>query len=204
MKKILSLISAMFIALSTLTSCDEDVMISYNLEGSWSGNLYQVSTFNGKTYSASSSEIRFNGDPYRSTSGSGYWVDHYSNAPWDYWANHIRWSVDNRIITIYFVEDKTTIEIHDFRLSNNRFEGWFYDDEHTTCEFSLVHTSSPSDYNSYDWGYHDNIYYYDDYGYDDYYGYNSWSKATRSSNDSINNNKEKPVRKTLKNLGNNK
>lgn len=188
MKKILSLISAMIIAVCTLTSCDEDMMISYNLEGTWEGNMCQVSTYNGRQYAAAETEIEFIPYAHNSTSGEGYWIDYYSNAPWDKWANHIKWYVNDRIIRIHFVEDNTDIEIHDFKLNNTRFEGWFYDDAHTVCNFSLRHTSS-GNWDSYDsWGYN----YYDDYYY---------SKATRGiTNDSVVTSKEKPVRKTLKSI----
>ena len=91
------------------------------------------------------------------------------------------------------MEDNTNIEIHDFKLNYSTFEGWFYDDAHTVCKFSLRHTSS-GNWDSYDdWGYS----YYDDYYYDGYYS--TWAKGARSiTNDSINANMEKPVVRTHK------
>ena len=39
MKKILSLLSVVIIALCTFTSCDEDLMISTQLKGTWEGYM---------------------------------------------------------------------------------------------------------------------------------------------------------------------
>ncbi|MBQ3752096.1 MAG: hypothetical protein II864_00955 [Prevotella sp.] len=92
-------------------------------------------------------------------------MDYYSRAPWDYVANHIRWTVNYGRIRVYFIEEGTELEIHDYRLSDNRFTGYIA--EHgNDVEFSLYHVSSPN-WNSYRWGY--------DAWYDDYY----WSRETR-------------------------
>ena len=52
MKKISTLITAMLAVLLsfTFTSCDEDSDIAYTLEGTWKGNMYVSSTYNGRTY----------------------------------------------------------------------------------------------------------------------------------------------------------
>lgn len=200
MKKLISFFTVLVIALVTLTSCDEDYMISYDLKGTWEGNLRIENDYNGKIYEITKTYIEF--IPYENnrTKGTGYWVDYYSNAPWDKWANHIEWSVNNGIIWIHFVEDRTNIEIHDFSLSNNYFKGWFYDDDRTICNFNMYHTSK-GNWDSYNhWGYSYTDAYYDGY-YDGYY--NTWSKSTRSSNDSININNEQPVRRIVKKTTNN-
>lgn len=159
----------------TLTSCDEDSEIAYTLEGTWEGNMYVSSTYNGRTYDATYSEICFSRDPYTYSSGTGYWVDHYSNTGWgrNYVANHIEWTVSNSRIQVYFVEENATIWIEEYRLNDNYFKGTIYDGNNTV-DFSLTHTSSPN-WNDYDYG-------YDNYNY----------VKTRSENGT--NSTEKPVR----------
>lgn len=167
MKKIYTLLSALMLALGTmtLTSCDEDMVIGMNLEGTWSGNMHISSQWNDFYYQALYSEIEFVTDPYSSTSGYGYWVDYYSNAPWDYYASHIEWTVINGMIRVYFVEDNYIINIYDYAISRNRFEGVIYTDKGEAVSFSL-RSNDPIDWNSYG------------YGWDAWnYGY---SKATRA------------------------
>lgn len=154
----------MLAALSfSFTSC-EDEAIASTLQGTWEGNMYISSEWDGRVYNATYTEIEFLPSSFSYTSGSGYWVDHYSGAPWDYIANHIDWRVDDQVITVYFREEKTSIQIYDYRLNDKYFKGTIYDNG-TYVDFSLVHTSSPNwdEYNY--WGY-DGWYYYDGwYGY---------------------------------------
>ena len=59
----------------TIVSCDDDDDIAYTLEGTWEGDMYIQSSYNGHTYDATYSEICFLKDPYKWSSGDGYWVD---------------------------------------------------------------------------------------------------------------------------------
>ena len=179
MKKILSLLSVVIIALCTLTSCDEDVMVSSSLRGTWEGDMYTYYESNGRTQKVTYTEIMFTRDPGEYTSGYGYWIDHFSRRAGDYHYCRIDWEVRNKTIFITFRErsGKTTIEIYDYHLNGKHFTGWFRDGINTNTEFDLVKTRDDYDeYSDYD-GYGD--------GYYDYYGY---SKATRSD-------AEMPVRK---------
>ena len=153
MKKIHVLLPMIFATLMavTLTSC-EDEEIAYTLEGTWQGNMYVKSNYGGHTYYATKTEVTFLRDVYRYSSGDGYWVDYYSNAPWDYVANHITWDVDRGNIYIYFIEERTEFVIRNYRLNNNRFEGSLWDRDQRV-DFSLYHVSSPN-WGRYDhWGY---------------------------------------------------
>lgn len=166
MKKLYTMMMMAMMAL-TFTAC-EDEMIADTLEGTWSGNMYVSSYYGGHDYYATRTEITFNLDPFRFTKGSGYWVDYYSRAPWDYVANHISWRVDNGHITIYFIEDGTSVVISDYHLSDSHFTGYIADGDNDV-NFNLTHISSPN-WDTYDnWGY--------DAWYDDYY----WSRGTRSA-----------------------
>jgi len=184
MKKFRFLLMTMFIAFvsATFVSCDDDSSIAYTLEGTWRGNMYISSVYDGRTYQSTYTVLDFARDPYTYSSGVGYWVDYYSNAPWDYVANHIEWTVENSVIYIYFVEEDYTMEIYDYRLSDNYFSGWLRDGDNAV-EFSMVHTSSPN-WNSYDWGYYDDYYYY--------------SKGMDGVDDGDSTVKAKPVRKIRK------
>jgi len=165
-KKLYTLLTMAIIGLA-FTSC-EDADIAYTLEGTWRGNMYVSSSYDGYTYDATSTEITFLRDPYTYSSGSGYWVDYYSGAPWDYVANHIDWTVSNGIIRIYFVEEGTSVDIRDYRLSDNRFIGTIYEGDHFV-DFELYHVSSPN-WSDYDY-----------WGYDGWYDYYA---RTRADNDS--------------------
>ena len=161
----------------SFSSC-EDAEIARTLEGTWKGNMYISSSYNGRTYNATYTESTFLKDPGAYSSGNGYWVDYYSDAPWDYVANHIDWTVDFGTIKIYFVEEDTYIRIRDYHLNDDRFYGYLEDGNHDV-KFELVHTSSPN------WSS------YNRWGYNDWYDYYS---RTRSDNQSDTTIAEKPIR----------
>ena len=160
------------------SSC-EDAEIAYTLEGTWRGNMYISASHDGRTYNSTYTVITFEGDPYSISSGYGEWVDYYSDAPWDYIANHIEWEVDNRVIYIYFREERTRMTISDYRLNDDRFIGTL-NDNGRLVDFELYHTSSPN-WNNYRY-------------YDDDYWYDSWYSRTRSGGASDSPVVEKPVR----------
>ena len=180
MKKIFTMLTMAMMALA-FTSC-EDEYIADTLEGTWTGNMYISSEWDGRYYDATSTEVTFLRDPFTFTSGSGYWVDYYSNAPWDYVANHIDWNVSNGIIRIYFREEGTRIEIRDYRLNNHRFVGTIYDNGNFV-DFELYNVSRPNSY-------------WDDYrwGYDSWYDYYSYWARTRSGDADSTKVIEKPKR----------
>ena len=155
------------------SSC-EDAEIAYTLEGTWRGNMYISTSYDGRTYNSTYTVITFEGDPYSMSSGYGKWIDYYSDAPWgDYIANHITWEVNNRVIYIYFEEEQTSLSISDYRLNDDRFVGTLYDNGHYV-DFELYHTSSPGLKN-----------------YDYHYG---WYSRTRGEGASDFSATEKPIR----------
>ena len=177
MKKLYTLMMMAVMALA-FTSC-EDEMIADTLEGTWSGNMYVSSYYNGHDYYATRTEITFSIDPFRFTRGSGYWVDYYSGAPWDYVANHIDWRVDNGRIYVHFYEDNTSVVIADYHLTDSHFTGYIADGDNDV-HFNLTHIDSPN------WNR------YNRWGYDDWYDY--YYYETRSDD------AEKPVRQFGKGL----
>ena len=181
MKKIYTMLMMAMMALA-FTSCEDDESIAYTLEGTWKGNMYISSYWDGYTYDATYSEVTFLKDPYTYSSGAGYWVDYYSNAPWDYVANHIEWKVNYGRIYIYFIEERTSLEIRDYHLDYNRFYGTIYENGHAV-DFELYNASHPYTYwDDYRWGY--------DSWYDDYY---YWAR-TRSGDADSTKVMEKPKR----------
>lgn len=92
MKKITYYFSMIFMAVMmlSLTSCDEDAEIAYALNGTWEGIMQTQLDYEGRYYQSNKSEVTFNSGY---DSGDGYWIDYYSNAPWDYVANRIYWKV---------------------------------------------------------------------------------------------------------------
>lgn len=164
-------------------SCDSDPEydIAYTLEGTWEGRMFYSSTYRGHDYAISHTQICFDRDPYYYSSGTGYWVDYYSNTPWDHVANHINWQVVRyeryddygRIVTdyrieVYLREENYTYFIEDYELRNDLFRGRIYDHDiygnEIYIDFSMRHTSSPN-WSSFD-------YYYDGF-YDDHLGYSN-------------------------------
>lgn len=158
MKKFYTLWTIALLAVLSLSfaSCNflwnDDDEIAYTLEGTWRGNMYVSMEWDGRVYDAIYSEVCFLRDPYRYSSGDGYWVDYYRNAGWgrNYVANHIRWTVDFRTIKVDFIEEGTTIWIEDYGLDNNFFSGIIRDGRNRV-EFELYHVSSPNWYD-YEWG----------------------------------------------------
>lgn len=114
MKKFTSILAMIMMAAMSLTfvSCDDDEYIADTLWGVWEGDMYVTSEWNGHTYYSSYSILAFDKDPYEYASGTGYWIDYYSDAPWDYFASHIEWRVNNRNIEIYSREDDTYFTIY--------------------------------------------------------------------------------------------
>lgn len=144
MKRIKSLLTV-FATIATMmmfTSCDS--FIASNLEGVWQGDMYMVRDGHRAVYT----ELEFYGDPFRTTSGTGYWYDEYSRLPNDYFYTRIEWKVRNKRIYIYMLDDRDRygnpfeLVISDYRLSNDRFTG-YVDYEGGSREFYLYHTSSP-------------------------------------------------------------
>ena len=75
MKKLKTLLTLAMVALMSLsfTSCDEDANTAYYLDGTWRGNMYVNSSYDGVTYTSTYSVITFNAGY---DSGNGYWVDY--------------------------------------------------------------------------------------------------------------------------------
>ena len=147
------------------TGCtDENEDVAYNLWGTWEGNMYMQSQYNGRVYQSSYSVLAFDKNPYQYASGTGYWIDYYSNAPWDYYSSRIQWRVTgNQEIQIYSENEGRTYYIYNYSMGSYRFTGWIDDGQNDPVYFELRKTSEP-DWGDYDW----DGYYWDDY----YYGYN--------------------------------
>ena len=159
MKKIYTLFAMAMMALA-FTSC-EDEAIAYDLEGTWRGEMRNASKYDGKIYNSTYTEITFDKNPYEYASGTGSWVDYYDDYGWgtDYVANHITWEVSNRVIRIWFRNERTYMEIRDYSLSDTRFEGTIYEDDHYV-DFWMTKIARPNRYNSYRWDYYDYDYYW--------------------------------------------
>ena len=81
---------------------------------------------------------------------------------------------------MYFIEEDTSIDIYDYRLSSSRFVGTL-DDYGTLVDFDLYNVSHPYSYwDNYEWGY--------DYWYDGY-----WARTRGTDADSAKTT-EKPKR----------
>ena len=178
MKKLMNILTLAMMAfvMTSLTSCDDDEYIARTLEGTWKGDMYVKTEWDGRYYNAIYTEVTFLKNPNAFSSGTGYWVDYYSDAPWDYVANHIDWNVTLGDIYVKFIEEGTSIEISDYRLDDNRFSGYIYD-HGNKVSFNLYNVSRPN-YTGYRWG------------------YDSWRYSrglTRTVTDSLNVT-EKPVR----------
>lgn len=154
MKKLYSLLFALSIFMmgaGLFYSCEwwtVDDEIVYNLEGTWRGDMYFASYYDGKYYYSNYTTLEFVERDYNR--GEGYWLDEYSNAPWDYVANHFTWEVRGGVIYIRLLEDNYYVEIRDFDIDRRRFSGYVYY-EGEERHFDLYHVASPN-WNSYDYG----------------------------------------------------
>lgn len=146
-------LTALISAAGLFTSCDGD--ISYTLEGTWEGNMFQEYYYEGTTYSPSYTEVTFLKDPYAYSSGAGYWVDYFESwIPWKntYIANHITWVVEGGNIYIHLVEDRLDFTICDYHLSDEHFRGELIGSDGSYGRFNLRHVASPN-WDDYYWGY---------------------------------------------------
>lgn len=180
MKKIYSMLTIAIIGLGAMmmTSCSEDQEIGMSLEGTWVGSMYIQMEYSGHIYKTNESEITFTSDPFRITKGYGYWVDYYDKYGHNRVANRIRWNVTGRTITIHFIDDGGEIIIDDFRINNNHFEGYIYDDFGKPTKFELTKVMDDDrDWDDYEFGW-DNR-----YGDWDYYYTYSWSTRAAKADD---------------------
>lgn len=182
MKKF-TFLSAMIMMMAmafTFVSCDDDEYIADTLWGVWEGDMHVYHEWSGTYYEVHESVIQFDRDPDSYATGTGYWVDYFSDAPWDYFASHITWSVSNGRIRIYSYEDDTNFYIYDYSLSDNYFRGTIESEYGDPMDFRLRKTAAPN--------WHDF-----DYGWDSWYDYSDpWYSASKTrSGDTI---QEKPVR----------
>ena len=168
MKKLSTLLTLFAVAMLPLvfSSCSDDQEIGMTLEGTWEGDMHVYSSYDGETYQSTRTRLCFEADVFKFKEGSGYWIDYYRDHRWDnrrsYVANRIHWRVSGGVIYIHFREDNYDIEIRNYRLSDNRFEGTIYA-EGKDIDFYLVHTSSPNydtDYDYYGYDYYDDFYYH--------------------------------------------
>ena len=146
------------------------------ISGQWTGDwgmyyTYQYGNYISTFYSYDT-DIVFYPDYDYATHGYGYQVDWYNRGPYERLSYRFNWQVRNGIIYInypYFPEYSVTI--YDYRLTNNRFTGYF---NTGTEPFTLRKITD-----FYNWRY-----YYDwdyNYWYSDHWDYYS---NTRSAADS--------------------
>lgn len=165
MKKFTTLLTMAFIALMSisLTSCDDDSDIAYTLDGTWRGNM----SVEYGNYDAVYSVIHFD-QTDGIYSGTGYWIDYYQGDYWhgnNYIANRIRWTVRNKSIYIYFLDENSNgAIISDYALSDRKFSGYVeVPGNGNRAYFELYRDSYSYNWRDYDWGY--------DWDYDDGWGY---------------------------------
>lgn len=165
MKKILTLLTLAVVTLCSLSSCSEDDEIGLTLEGTWHGNMYITTQYGDHNYACTETTIQFTTQGLRASKGSGYWVDYYSNAPWDYVASHITWRVRDAVIYVHFVEDNTDVEIRDFKLNSSQFNGWInYNYQNIFFSFVPDNTFDYDDYRYGGYTYYGNGWYYNQSG----------------------------------------
>jgi len=171
MKRIYSILALALCLCGTtaLTSCDEDVEISYDLSGEWQGNLGMYYSDGVYEYDAIYSNIRFIPEYEYATHGVGEEIDYFDRScPIGYQSFYFTWNVSHERIYLHFPHDHSLdCEIYDFAINNNYFHGYFGSSNNYFQLAKLV------DY--YDWYRYNNGYYYDGYygyGYTwgDYYG----------------------------------
>ena len=175
MKKAFTILN--FIALLglcvTFTSCehDEDVHESMVISGQWTGDWGMFYIIGSYSFYSYKTDIVFYPTYDYATYGYGYQVDWYNYGPYERLSYRFYWEVRNGIIYIdYPYSPNYSVTIYDYRLTNNRFTGYF---DTGTEPFML---RKITDY--YDWHYY--------YDWDYHYWYSGWDyySNTRSAADS--------------------
>lgn len=130
MKKISNylLLSLLAVFSLSLTSCDRDHNIAFELDGTWDGYI----NANGRSYTTT---WVFRQDGF-SRHGYGY---EYAGRWSDY--TEFDWTVDNGNIYLYYKDyDRTEVVLHDYRLTSSRLEGYiqdaYYGNDRAFCSFS--------------------------------------------------------------------
>ena len=141
----------------TFTSCDEDIITGSTIQGVWSGKMYVTSEWDGYTYTSSRTEIEFCGDDFNVTRGTGYWIDRYSRAPWDYYYSPFTYRVSRGVIIITFLFDGGEVAISNYSVQGNRFVGNL---DYSNESFVLYRVDDYDDWDDYHQGYWPNDYYY--------------------------------------------
>ena len=110
MKKIFTYTMMMIMVAMTMTSCDEDAMLAYDMEGVWQGTIqgnFYYDRYRSNDYDTEISFVREG-----SHGGTGYEID-YNYTTRRYFRNYFNWTVSNgRIIMEY--DDGATVIIHDY------------------------------------------------------------------------------------------
>jgi len=128
-----------------MTSCNDDQWTGLQLEGSWQGKMFS----NGGNTSITT--FKFTSDPFRTTKGSGYWVDVYSHL--NYIADRINWKVKDDVIYIYSMRERFEYTIKDYTIRNDHFVGYISDGKNESYfEMVKVDDSWMDEYN-WDTGY---------------------------------------------------
>ena len=120
MKRFTTIFTVMLMAVLSLSlvSCDEDAEVAATLAGTWQGNVYAYSRYNGREYRAAESKVQFN--------------------------SHITWYVRNTNIYIHFEEDNTNVVIYNYTLSDDRLSGYIQTGNGQMLTITLYHTYSPN------------------------------------------------------------
>lgn len=139
------------IAMTTMTSCDEDAALAYDLEGVWQGTItgnyyydrYRVQSNDYDT------EIMFRQISWE-TGGTGYEIDRRYGSR-SYSKTYFDWKVRNGKIYIEY-DDGYRVIVRDFETyrmgGRMRFRGYFdnYDTGEQMAAFSLIKVEDPNSY----------------------------------------------------------
>lgn len=143
MKKLTTLLTIAFLSLMTfsLTSCDEDHEIAFELDGTWRG---QVESNKGPFYV----DIRFHQSGF-SKHGTGYEYDEAVYGYGESYAN-FNWSVDDGCIYMNY-DDGSHVVIANYTLRNGQLSGYLQNGR-TGWKMGYIHLVRLSN-NSYDSSY---------------------------------------------------
>ena len=139
MKKIFNYITVAIIALTTatvFTSCDEDEMEAWTLDGTWTG---YVETYYRDRWGWEGSQYRtaMYFDKRNTYGGTGYEVDYNVNSRYDdYYYSDFDWEVKNGEIIIYYADANwAPTYIYDYKLTSSYFDGYMDDGTHHDIRF---------------------------------------------------------------------
>ena len=136
----------------------DDEILAMLVDGSWYGVMdFGYTLENGMTYPSTSTRVQFWNNPNSLTSGHGKWCNTFpETAPKTYLSYEFTWEAKDKTIYLHFLtdnseySDKANMKIGTYYIDAGKFTGKISTmDNSKSTDFTLIHTSSPWEWDYY-------------------------------------------------------